>query len=179
MSSSTLLWYNSPAKAWTQSLPIGNGTLGAMIYGTVDKEILALNHDELWTGKPKNTIIDGAPESPASVVRNITYELVESQITGYIPTAKVDPKMWSEKNERLAKSIETRAITENKPNLIANTAIIITIAKIIIINKIVKSNSPAIVITIPPIIQSFPASLCVLSQFSSSCKVQGSLIPTV
>ena len=56
---------------------------------------------------------------------------------------------------------------------------IITIAKIIIINKIVKSNSPAIVITIPPIIQSFPASLCVLSQFSSSCNVHGSLIPTV
>ena len=43
MSSSTVLWYNSPAKAWTQSLPIGNGTLGAMIYGTTSKELLCLN----------------------------------------------------------------------------------------------------------------------------------------
>ncbi len=61
--SSSLLFYNSPAKAWTQSLPIGNGTLGAMIYGGTSKETLCLNHDELWTGKPKNTIRDGAPES--------------------------------------------------------------------------------------------------------------------
>ncbi len=63
MANGTLLWYNAPAKAWTQCLPIGNGTLGAMIYGSVDKEVLALNHDELWTGKPKNTIREGAPES--------------------------------------------------------------------------------------------------------------------
>ena len=63
MASKALLWYNSPAKAWTQSLPIGNGTLGAMIYGGVKNELICLNHDELWTGKPKNTIIDGAPES--------------------------------------------------------------------------------------------------------------------
>ncbi len=63
MANGTLLWYNSPAKAWTQCLPIGNGTLGAMIYGSVDKEVLALNHDELWTGKPKNTIKEGAPEA--------------------------------------------------------------------------------------------------------------------
>lgn len=57
--------------------------------------------------------IDGS-EVRAKTVRNITYELVESQITGYIPTAKVDPKMWSEKNERLAKSIET--MLANKRN---------------------------------------------------------------
>lgn len=43
----------------------------------------------------------------AEHIRNITYELVESQVTGYIPSPKVKPKMWSEKNERNAKSIET------------------------------------------------------------------------
>lgn len=63
MANSSVLWYTSPAKAWTQSLPIGNGTLGAMIYGGVEKDILCLNHDELWTGTPRNTIKDGAPES--------------------------------------------------------------------------------------------------------------------
>ncbi len=49
------LKYDSPAKAWTQCMPIGNGTLGAMIYGGVKEEKLALNHDELWTGYPRNT----------------------------------------------------------------------------------------------------------------------------
>lgn len=62
MNTASVLWYNSPAKAWTQSLPIGNGTLGAMIFGTPAHERLALNHDELWTGEPKNTVRDGAPE---------------------------------------------------------------------------------------------------------------------
>ncbi len=63
MSCSNTLWYKSPAKAWTQSLPIGNGTLGAMIFGGTKEEKICLNHDELWSGKPKNTIREGAPES--------------------------------------------------------------------------------------------------------------------
>ena len=50
--------------------------------------------------------IDGSREK-AKQVRNITYELVESQITSYIPKPSVSPKMWSERNERNAKSIET------------------------------------------------------------------------
>ena len=61
MKYSELLFYTSPASAWTQALPIGNGTLGAMIYGGVKNETLALNHDELWTGRPKDTSKKGAP----------------------------------------------------------------------------------------------------------------------
>ncbi len=61
--SDSILWYTSPAKAWTQSLPIGNGSLGAMIWGGTEKETLSLNYDELWSGKPKNTIREGAPEA--------------------------------------------------------------------------------------------------------------------
>jgi hypothetical protein len=53
-----------------------------------------------------STDIDGS-DVPASIVRNLTYELVESQIAGYIPNPVVTPKMWSEKNERNAKAMET------------------------------------------------------------------------
>jgi hypothetical protein len=49
--------------------------------------------------------IDGGAD--CTQVRNITYELVESQVTSYIPTAVVSPRMYSERNERNAKSIET------------------------------------------------------------------------
>lgn len=62
MNTTSTLWYNSPAKAWTQSLPIGNGTLGAMVFGSPAHDRLALNHDELWTGRPKDTVREGAPE---------------------------------------------------------------------------------------------------------------------
>ena len=50
--------------------------------------------------------IDGS-ETEATQVRNITYELVESQVTSYLPSPAVTAKMYSEKNERNAKSIET------------------------------------------------------------------------
>ena len=54
MKDSTFLLYDKPAFAWTQALPIGNGTLGGMIYGKVKEETVSLNHDELWTGFSKS-----------------------------------------------------------------------------------------------------------------------------
>ena len=62
-------------------------------------------HYEQYKGSAK---IDGS-DVDAKVVRNITYELIESQITGYIPNASVSPQMISEKNIRNAKSIEKLA----------------------------------------------------------------------
>ena len=52
MNDSHVLWYNKPAPTWTYSLPIGNGRLGAMIYGGDEKEKISLNHDEIWSGTP-------------------------------------------------------------------------------------------------------------------------------
>jgi alpha-L-fucosidase 2 len=46
------LWYTQPATEWTDALPIGNGRLGAMVYGGVDQEHLQLNEDTLWSGGP-------------------------------------------------------------------------------------------------------------------------------
>jgi alpha-L-fucosidase 2 len=48
------LWYNKPAEKWTEALPVGNGRLGAMIYGTVQTERLQLNEDTVWAGHPVN-----------------------------------------------------------------------------------------------------------------------------
>ncbi len=48
------LWYNKPAQKWTEALPVGNGRLGAMVYGTVETERLQLNEDTLWAGQPVN-----------------------------------------------------------------------------------------------------------------------------
>ena len=48
------LWYNRPANAFEESLPIGNGKLGALIYGGTDNDSIYLNDITLWTGKPVN-----------------------------------------------------------------------------------------------------------------------------
>ena len=48
------LRYDQPAADWNQALPVGNGFLGAMIFGRVDKERLQINEDTLWSGGPRN-----------------------------------------------------------------------------------------------------------------------------
>ena len=51
-----MLWYEKSAERWEESLPIGNGSLGAMIMGGVEEEILGLNEESVWSGyyKDKN-----------------------------------------------------------------------------------------------------------------------------
>lgn len=46
------LWYRAPAETWTEALPVGNGRLGAMVFGGVARERLQLNEDTLWAGGP-------------------------------------------------------------------------------------------------------------------------------
>ena len=54
------LWYQQPAKVWVEALPIGNGRLGAMVFGGVEKEHLQFNEDTLWAGKPHEYQHEGA-----------------------------------------------------------------------------------------------------------------------
>jgi alpha-L-fucosidase 2 len=46
------LWYERPAAQWVEALPVGNGRLGAMVYGGIEQERLQLNEDTLWAGGP-------------------------------------------------------------------------------------------------------------------------------
>ncbi|HEY9076268.1 MAG TPA: glycoside hydrolase family 95 protein [Anaerolineaceae bacterium] len=62
MPDSLELWYRQPAKRWTEALPVGNGRLGAMIFGGVQEETLDLNEDTLWSGGPGNWNKPGAAD---------------------------------------------------------------------------------------------------------------------
>ena len=46
------LFYQSPAKEWTEALPLGNGSIGAMCHSGTYVDTISLNHDTLWTGRP-------------------------------------------------------------------------------------------------------------------------------
>lgn len=50
------LWYRQPAHVWTEALPVGNGRLGAMVFGGTAHERLQLNEDTLWAGGPYNPV---------------------------------------------------------------------------------------------------------------------------
>ena len=68
------LWYKQPAKNWDEALPIGNGRLGAMIFGRVEQELIQLNEETLWTGGPVNP--NPNPEAPKYLpeVRKLLFE---------------------------------------------------------------------------------------------------------
>ncbi|MEX0324360.1 MAG: glycoside hydrolase N-terminal domain-containing protein [Puniceicoccaceae bacterium] len=57
------LTYDEPATAWTDALPVGNGSMGAMVFGGVGEERIQFNHDTLWAGKPRSYAHKGAVDS--------------------------------------------------------------------------------------------------------------------
>ncbi|SFS20435.1 alpha-L-fucosidase 2 [Granulicella pectinivorans] len=58
----TTLWMEQPATAWQDALPVGNGRMGAMVFGGVAAERVALNDDTLWSGGPRDWNNPGAKE---------------------------------------------------------------------------------------------------------------------
>jgi alpha-L-fucosidase 2 len=67
------LWYNKPAEKWTDALPIGNGTLGAMIFGGVASDHIQFNEQTLWTGEPRQYQRNGAA-SYLPQIRRLLFE---------------------------------------------------------------------------------------------------------
>lgn len=53
-SQNMMLWYRQPATTWLQAMPIGNGMIGAMVFGSVPQERIALNESSFWSGRPHN-----------------------------------------------------------------------------------------------------------------------------
>lgn len=82
------LWYEQAAKAWTEALPVGNGRLGAMIFGKTGVEVIPLNEDSLWSGYPRDLNPKKKRESFLQAVelsKNKKYheaqELIEKELT--------------------------------------------------------------------------------------------------
>ncbi|MDP4189828.1 MAG: glycoside hydrolase family 95 protein, partial [Bacteroidota bacterium] len=67
------LWYNRPAANWNEALPIGNGRLGAMVFGQPGKEQLQLNEESVWSGGP-NSNMNPATKDAIIEVRKLLFE---------------------------------------------------------------------------------------------------------
>jgi alpha-L-fucosidase 2 len=67
------LWYNKPAGRWVEALPIGNGRLGAMIFGNPVEEKIQLNENTIWAGSPYNNANPKALEA-LPVIRKLIFE---------------------------------------------------------------------------------------------------------
>ena len=53
-----LLWYDRPAQYWEEALPVGNGRIGAMVYGGVHRDHIQLNEETIWSGAPAPKVAD-------------------------------------------------------------------------------------------------------------------------
>ena len=58
-----MLWYKQPAENFNEALPIGNGRIGACVYGGINEETISLNEDTLWSGYPKEILKENYPDT--------------------------------------------------------------------------------------------------------------------
>jgi alpha-L-fucosidase 2 len=85
------LWYDKPASNWVESLPVGNGKIGAMVFGGVEKELLQLNESTLFSGGPVHNVINRAaagylPKIRQALLRDSNYveaEQLAKKMQGY------------------------------------------------------------------------------------------------
>lgn len=99
------LYYSSPAKEWVEALPLGNGSIGAMIFGKTNKERICMNSDTLWTGFPRDTIMKENTYENFLKARELSLQgkydeaedLIEAECLGnwtqaYLPLCDIDIK---------------------------------------------------------------------------------------
>ncbi len=67
------LWYDRPAMTWTQALPIGNGVMGGMVFGTPAVEHIQVNEETIWAGQPNNVVNPNA-KAALPEVRRLIFE---------------------------------------------------------------------------------------------------------
>ncbi|MBS1663727.1 MAG: glycoside hydrolase family 95 protein [Bacteroidetes bacterium] len=86
----TYLWYKAPAARWEDALPVGNGRLGAMVFGRSGEERIQLNEDTWWTGGPYSTVVPGGSKSLPEVQKLVfegqfdkAHELFGRKLMGY------------------------------------------------------------------------------------------------
>ena len=68
------LWYRQPAKRWLEALPVGNGRLGAMVFGGVTTERLALNESTFWSGASGTNHDNPAAREQLPVIRKLLFD---------------------------------------------------------------------------------------------------------
>ena len=84
------LWYTRPAKNWTEALPVGNGQMGAMVFGGVTTERIQFNEHTVWTGQPHDYAHAGAVKALPEIRR-----LLQEGRAAEREARKLDPDLKS------------------------------------------------------------------------------------
>lgn len=107
------LWYNKPASTWTEALPVGNGRLGAMIFGNPAEELIQLNEATLWSGGPVNKNVN--PASP-QYLQPLREALFKSDYKTAVAMAKKMQGLFSESYMPLGDLLLKQSLGNNTPS---------------------------------------------------------------
>ena len=77
------LWYDAPAENWNEALPIGNGRMGAMVFGGLGEARYQFNEDTLWVGEPRDYVHQGAKDH-LQKIRQLLFEGKQGIMVGMV-----------------------------------------------------------------------------------------------
>ncbi|MEA5402727.1 glycoside hydrolase family 95 protein [Arcicella sp. DC2W] len=107
-------YFNTPASNWNEAIPIGNGRMGSMIFGTVNQELIQTNDDTFWSGEPRNIQKPGTYQYLEEIRKQIKHgntseaqKLINSHMLGawnqsYMPLADILLRMNQDETQATA-----------------------------------------------------------------------------
>lgn len=127
-----LLWYSHPAEKWENALPVGNGRLGAMVFGRVDEETIQLNEDTYWSGGPYSTTVPGGYQALPEIRKLLfdnelvkAHKLFGRHLMGY----PVEQQKYQSVGNLVLNSAETGPCTNYRHELDLDTAVATTMCE--------------------------------------------------
>ena len=127
--STTLLYYTHPADKWENALPVGNGRLGAMVFGKTDDEQIQINEDTYWSGGPYSTAVTGGAKALPEIRRLIfdgklteAHRLFGKNLMGY----PVEQQKYQSLGNVMLKLDATGPVTNYRNQLDLDTAVATT-----------------------------------------------------
>lgn len=127
------LWYTQPAAQWVEALPIGNGRLGAMVYGGIEKETIQLNEKSVWAGPPVPEVDDDLTQ-PLAKARELIfagqYGKANQFVQKDILAPRISPRSYQTLGELLLHCNFDRRCTDYERELDLDTAIATTRYKV-------------------------------------------------
>ncbi len=127
--STTRLFYTHPADRWENALPVGNGRLGAMVFGKTDEEQIQINEDTYWSGGPYSTTVKGGAKALPEIRKLIfdgklieAHRLFGKNLMGY----PVEQMKYQSLGNVMLKLDATGAVTNYRNELDLDTAVATT-----------------------------------------------------
>lgn len=119
------LWYREPANNWDEALPLGNGRLGVMVFGGINKEELQLNEESIWAGPPVPEILPSASaalKEATELLRNGENQNAEKIIQEEVMADRISPRSYQTMGSLFIEE-ETTSTTNYSRELDLKTAI--------------------------------------------------------